>query len=206
MKRTTLFIVLGTIYLMVYSQRYSGKERLLFKLPQSEIEVKLKDRFGDNIHTDSSLCVVCRVHCSEWKRSKIDEIFTEYTYNPELLLDGYDTLHRKISPNERGRTLDSIFQHLYDWIKEIEDFAYNNKEGDRILMKYHNYYCCSSLDQHDYFLTVYPDYINISTSIYMRDSKGSYCLRWTKMRLRTVTEFKKRLLNYTSNHNINITL
>jgi hypothetical protein len=206
MKKVILLLVLGTVFFIGYSQPETVKEKIILTLPQSEIEVSLNDRFGDGKHTDSLLCVFCRVHCSEWKRSKIDEIFTEYTYNPDLVLTEYDTLYRKIYPTEKGRTLDTIFQHLYDWINEIEDFANNGKVGDTLTMKYQNDYCCSTFDQYNYFLKVFPKYIRIATSIYMRDQKDWFCSRWTKMKLRTITEFKRLLLDYTTSHNIRIAL
>lgn len=206
MKKVILLLIFGTVCLIGYSQIEGVKEKKILALPQSEIEVNLKDRFGDSKHADSSLCVICKVHCSEWKRSKIDEIFTEYTYNPDLVLTEYDTLYRKIFPNEKARTLDTIFRHLYEWISEIEDFSNNSKVGDTLTMKYHNAYCCSSLDQHNYFLTVFPQYIRISTSIYLRDQKDWYCTRWTNMKLKTIPEFRKLLLDYSTSHNINIKL
>jgi hypothetical protein len=205
MKRTTLLLILGTICLTVYSQHHSVKERIIFTLPQNEMYVKLEEyRDRDDKNHDTALYVNCIVHCSEWKHTKIAEIFTEGTYNPNILLTAGDTLYRKIFPYDEGRTIDSLFQHLYNWIKEIENFATNSRVGDTVTMNYHNYYCCSTLDQHDYYLTVHPDYITISTSIYMRDQMGAFCVRWTKMKLKTITEFKKRLLDYTANHKISI--
>lgn len=218
MKKFILLLILGTVGLIGYSQRkvpikemirdrthiIQVKKEIIYERPKSEISIQLIENkyYAALPYTYFRLFVNCRVHCSEWKSSTIIEIFDESTYST---VRDIPELHRdEVFKNEK--TVDSLFQNLYDWIKEIEDFAISHRRvGDKINMEYHD--IDNGMGGYTpYWLKKHIFNIEISTTKYLADQAGYWCERWTKMKSKTITEIRKCLLDYTSGNNINIKL
>jgi hypothetical protein len=202
LKGIILLLIAGSSFLSGYSQvrkewHYLEESRvhkeIVFKIPDNRLVVKLYESEDEEstLGTLSTIYVSCRVHCSEWKRSAIREIFME-------------KVEGKL---EQELTVDSLFQILYNWIKEIDDFANNHKTfGDTIKMRAPFYYEPNEIGIEYYKLILYSDHINISTTKFLRDQEGFWCLRWTNLKLQTITKFKNCLIEYIKENNIGIRL
>jgi len=98
-----------------------------------------------------------------------------------------------------------LFQNLYEWIKEIEDFATSkNRNIDKIMMRYHD------PEGLYYFLYYHKSYIVIRNTFVTEQPPGGIQFRTdnsnmgAKIEFKTIGEFKKRLLDYTKSHGIDI--
>ena len=225
MKKLLLSMLFWNAYLISSSQvEESGEEDIIFSLGQRSIAAYFgEDKYSENSSDYYSILDVrCITYCSElkWPYPKSGSIFrgSTYAWGPvygDIFHES--TFKRSVSYNLTDeeykkkfngpineKTVDSLFQNLYDWLKEIEDFAINHvKHRVSYKMNYHNVY---NWKDDYYYLEAHRSYIKISTSIYKRDEGGYTCDRWTIMNLNDITELKKLFLDFTKEHNISIRL
>jgi hypothetical protein len=197
MKKFSLILILGTACLISYSQ--SGKE-IMFKLHQRHIVVYLSDYIGlEYLGLESSpvsyLHVKCRIRCSDLRFPKIK---TRALYFVDNYRDYYDYYNDYIDNHHINKKMDFLCQNLYDWIKEIEDFAIDQNLDSITFTTKNNL---------SYHLVVHKSHIIIyAVSFIGGDQKGFNCVPWVKLKKKTITEFKRHLLEYTKEHNISIRL
>lgn len=228
MKKLLLLILFWNVCLISYSQivyqDVEGGDSII-SYGQGSIVVYLSVDQYDEDPSDfySRLTVNCMTYCKEVKylHRKSGSIFSGSTYKWGPIFNAIFSESTMIRGKDKNmsdsqyegfygakrneKTVDSLFQNLYDWIKEIEDFALNHaRHGVSYKMNYHNVY--DSSRRRDYYLEAHRSYIKISTEKFWADMYLADCERWAKMNLKDITEFKKRLLEYTKEHNISIRL
>ena len=217
------------VCLAVFSQirieRSKENQDAIFSMGQGRIVVDLRKIKHDNSSDYFSILnVSCTIYCiddhtlrnkdrliprfknedrliSRFKNkntffTRFDRIFQSSTYD-------YFYLTTKII-NEK--TVESMFQDLYDWIIEIEDFALKR---DILYSPYKMKYCditARGPERKYYLVKAIHSNIKIYTSNFQADMAGYDCDRWAYMNLEDITEFKSRLLEYIQTHNINLKL
>ena len=169
MRKFLLLLILGTVCLMGYSQsRYECSE-VLFTVDQTNIKVHLGVSFNNGLYDNASIYVTSVIgwHWRGWL-PKTSHCFGEYTWQGE------------------NENVDSLFQHLYNWIKEIELFTNNYNRNDiKDFLKRHS-----------------SDYLIVSNGkVSIKSSIGDDPDRCT-MSFEDIKNFKRQLIEYTHRNGI----
>jgi len=177
MKRFTLILILGIIYLNSYSQ---FDEIVILK--EGDIKVYfLQDRQNDTIFEFQWIRV-------EGKARRSDKLFSE------KWVIYWDKTVEFISNDLK----DSLFQNLYNWIKDLDDFATNPDINNPVVKPNYKSYHLIAHKSHISFMS--PVFFTIDQKGY-----GNHGM-WVKMKVKTIREFKKSLIDYITSHNISIKL
>ena len=167
--RKLLLLILGTICLISYSQSRYESDGLLFKVDQSSIKVYLNVDFEDGFYNSSNIGVTSRIGW-HWRGlfPKSCQLFQDFAFK------------------EENESVASLFQHLYNWIKEIIFFSNNyNRYDIKDFLKY------SERNE----LIARNGYVSI------KDATGDVNDRYI-FNFEAINNFKRQLIEYTNNHGI----
>ena len=211
MKRLFFILILSFFSIVFYSQEIEKKERI-FKINQKDIKIDKKDYRYKEYHRytkrkiivdlekffndDTLTQVFVSIKGYPAKRYNVFD-WTRYRYRYRRSADDIDLYYDMWEIDDDERSLDSLFQDLYDWMSAIEDSAnkYLNKEGE-IKPDY-------GYDINGFY---YPKEIVFLKSYILIKDLNLDVPNYYAMNFKDITDIKKRFIKYTRRHNIKLML